>query len=792
MIRLEMLGRVPSAQAKRAALLAYLTLARPRGEHRRDTLLALLWPELSAGRARAALRQALHALRKEVEAGVLCSNGTEGIGVDPAHLACDVWELDSAAAHGDHDRVLALFQGELLAGLFVSDAPAFEHWLDAERSRVRDVVRRSAWLAADEALVAGDAGRVVTIVRFAVGLSTFDETAIRRAMQLLASAGERAAAIALYERFAAEMLAELGAEPSGATRGVAEALRCTRDEAIAPAPVADPPARTRTSTTRRAPRAVLTAGVVLVAITAAAGIAGSVPGAMDPRRIRVDAFENASGMPALDTLAAVAATRVRDELLHVDQAQLVSRAATDDRAGTVVRGSLRHQSGEFQFHGEVVDRSTGTVLRSVSLASRDADWLVAAAADRLNAAVATALYPGWGTAVSQPPTYAGYRLFLDGMRSVKRERHDSAVAAFTRAFGADSSFTMAGLLAATELYQLKRYASAESLAVAIARHRAELPAVDARLLEWIELSLRGDRIGARGAMRAITQLVPSSDLAWLQLAIDNVETGRPADALDALDHIDRDAAFGDAWPSYWATRAEALHIAGDHEHELAVVRDGLRRHPEMRVLENYELRALAALGRVHDVEEGVRALASAPGSGGVDRATTMRQVAQELAAHGQPAAARAMYDRVRELYASASRRDSVPLATQVGLASTLFLADDRAGARAAFEALRRQYPHCLDCNGALAVLAARDGDRAFADSVASRLARARGPYLFGRQYLWQARIVAALGRVPEASRILNTAFDAGSEFDVLTHADPDLRRLRPDSIYRVFARAADR
>ena len=33
------------AQPKRVALLAYLAIARPRGFHRRDTLLALLWAE---------------------------------------------------------------------------------------------------------------------------------------------------------------------------------------------------------------------------------------------------------------------------------------------------------------------------------------------------------------------------------------------------------------------------------------------------------------------------------------------------------------------------------------------------------------------------------------------------------------------------------------------------------------------------------------------------------------------------------------------------------------------------
>ena len=53
------------AQPKRVALLVYLTIARPRGFHRRDTLLALLWPEQDEQHARWALNQALRAIMTE-------------------------------------------------------------------------------------------------------------------------------------------------------------------------------------------------------------------------------------------------------------------------------------------------------------------------------------------------------------------------------------------------------------------------------------------------------------------------------------------------------------------------------------------------------------------------------------------------------------------------------------------------------------------------------------------------------------------------------------------------------
>ncbi|TMB92803.1 MAG: hypothetical protein E6J45_01485 [Chloroflexi bacterium] len=44
-------------RSRRLALLAYLAAATPRGFHRRDSLLAVLWPELDPDHARAALRE---------------------------------------------------------------------------------------------------------------------------------------------------------------------------------------------------------------------------------------------------------------------------------------------------------------------------------------------------------------------------------------------------------------------------------------------------------------------------------------------------------------------------------------------------------------------------------------------------------------------------------------------------------------------------------------------------------------------------------------------------------------
>src|SRR5713101_7599654 len=110
MIELRMLGRLSLTSAdgrdvrallgqpRRLALLAYLAAARPQGFHRRDSLLALFSPELDQEHARAALRQALQVLRANLGAETVASRGDEEIGLDFAHISCDVAAFQRAIA----------------------------------------------------------------------------------------------------------------------------------------------------------------------------------------------------------------------------------------------------------------------------------------------------------------------------------------------------------------------------------------------------------------------------------------------------------------------------------------------------------------------------------------------------------------------------------------------------------------------------------------------------------------------------------------------------------------------
>src|SRR6266516_7669197 len=135
------------AQPRRLALLAYLAAATPRDFQRRDSLVALFWPELDQRHARAALREALHVLRGAVGHGIVTRRGDEEIGLDADRFWSDVAAFDRAVVSGTWGEAIELYRGDLLEGFFISEAPEFERWLETERSEERRVGKecRSRW-----------------------------------------------------------------------------------------------------------------------------------------------------------------------------------------------------------------------------------------------------------------------------------------------------------------------------------------------------------------------------------------------------------------------------------------------------------------------------------------------------------------------------------------------------------------------------------------------------------------------------------------------------------------------
>ncbi|HEU5041102.1 MAG TPA: BTAD domain-containing putative transcriptional regulator, partial [Gemmatimonadales bacterium] len=253
MIQLQTLGRVrlqgdrsggdagpASAQPKRLALLAYLALMSERGPVRRDTLLALFWPELGDEEARRALRQALHYLRRVVGEDVLVGAGEE-LSVSGTRFRCDAVELERLVEAGEPGPALSLYVGDFLAGFHVPDVSAdLEEWVDRTRARLRRHAATAAWTAAERAELSGDAEGAAILGRRACELEPDQEGGWRRLMTLQDRLGDRAGALRTYDELAVRLEREFDAEPSPESAEVAARLRAARSLRAATAETAGP------------------------------------------------------------------------------------------------------------------------------------------------------------------------------------------------------------------------------------------------------------------------------------------------------------------------------------------------------------------------------------------------------------------------------------------------------------------------------------------------------------------------------------------------------------------------
>lgn len=255
------------ATDKIRALLAYLAVAADK-PHRREALATLLWPEYSDTIALRNLRQSLHRLRQTLDgvdatlSAALLTVTRQTITLHSHLLQVDTaqfqQQLQEVAAH-DHqalhacDHCLATLraavdavQGAFLDGFFVEGAIAFDEWQTIQREHWQQQqleALRQLTLAYEKRQAYGLMYGFATQL---LALAPWREEAHQWAMRALAHSGQRAEALAHYERCREVLLAELGVEPSEATNTLYAQIR--RDAfaptAVQAEPIDMPPALT--------------------------------------------------------------------------------------------------------------------------------------------------------------------------------------------------------------------------------------------------------------------------------------------------------------------------------------------------------------------------------------------------------------------------------------------------------------------------------------------------------------------------------------------------------------------
>ncbi|HUL65683.1 MAG TPA: BTAD domain-containing putative transcriptional regulator [Burkholderiaceae bacterium] len=227
--RLVLAGDARELERKDAALLALLAIEGPTARAR---AAGLLWPDVDDDAARNNLRQRLHRLRKRAGRDLVLARQ------DVLRLADDVGrdvprDLTRAGDGGA--------SGDLLGTLMYDDCSDLNDWVAAARARHRTAHRDA--LAAAAARFEHE-GRIAQALRLAEQLLIEDpllEHAHRRVMRLHYLRGDRAAALAAFQRCRDVLARELAAAPGKETIGLAALIEASGRLATAtaaPTPVA--------------------------------------------------------------------------------------------------------------------------------------------------------------------------------------------------------------------------------------------------------------------------------------------------------------------------------------------------------------------------------------------------------------------------------------------------------------------------------------------------------------------------------------------------------------------------
>jgi TolB-like protein/DNA-binding SARP family transcriptional activator/Flp pilus assembly protein TadD len=567
-------------QPRRLALLVYLALVAPRGFHRRDKLLGLFWPEHDSARARNALSQALHVLRRGIGGELLVNRGDEEVGLVAAGVTCDAVAFEEAIAAGRRVEALELYRGDLLEGFFVDEvAPDLDQWVHAERERLRRVAAQAARALAAES----EAQENLPLARYwaqrSVRLAPYDEAALQCFLTILERQGDRSEALLAYEEFERRLMADLGVEPSpemeALVRGIAArkgapARRVAEPEAATMPVPAGVSRVTRSSVAwwLRSAAAVLLLALVsrgLVALGRGSAASGSIGSAEVGRSVAVLPFVNISREEDQEAFVDGMTEALLDALARVEGLKVTARTSSFSFKGKgvpvdsigralnvahVVEGSVRKSGNRLIISARLVDAENGYKLWSESYdrEMNDAFAIQEEIAQAVTQALRVKLSGQTGGPLVDVATKdrQAYELYLRGRYG--KLAAPLSTRYYEEAIGRDSQFVAAYVALASSYRELpntdpahydfdtylRKSRRAIDRALELDPSKAEARAALGEMLYTTEWDFAGGEREVRQAIR----LNPNYSAAYSDLAQILVHSGRTKEGLASIRHAE--------------------------------------------------------------------------------------------------------------------------------------------------------------------------------------------------------------------------------------------------------------
>ena len=532
--------------------------------------------------------------------------------------------------------------------------------------------------------------------------------------------------------------------------------------------------------------------------------------ALESKRIVVAVFENQTGDRSLDPLGRMASDWITQGLSRMGGLEVVPSTsvlvaqppgspapahrdplralAEDTGASIVVSGSYYLQGQTLYFQAKVSDAVRGALLYALDPAS-GAVATPLEAIDNLRRGVMGALAAAlerrsgitWGE--QRPPNYEAYREFMAGFELFFTDNPES-LQHMERAAELDPNF-VTPLLYAVYLRRVRgEWAEVETLLKRANEQRGQITPFGRYFLDG-ETAWIFHRYGeGLQAIRSARELAPRDPLANLWIGYLAIQANRPGEAVAVFSSFPKQPWGGHSLGAAWVGRyCDALHMLGRHQDELAEARHGREQFAEDSDVRGSEISALAALGRLDEVQRALREIEAAPVRGWT-LADAMLVAARELRAHGHRQESVALAEGAVAWHRERPREALVTRDGQRELAWALFWAERWGDSRLVYETLVAGGSREPGDLGMVGVLAARTGDRATATRISSELEHLTGARLFGDHTYYRAGIAATLGDKERAVALLREAFTQGQAFGITVHSSLLFESL---SQYRPFA-----
>ena len=203
---------------KPLALLVYLHCSHARLVSR-EHLLDIFWADLDRAAALHGLRQLVWRLRRLLGPAAIVTRGSE-VGLDAA-LDCDRDAFLAALDRGDPADAVACYQGPFFPEFAAPGGAAFEHWAEAERTRLRRLFTRAAEQQVRRHLAESRFRDGQALARRLIDQDAPEESAWRLLLEVHLAAGDRVQAIMEASRLR-QWLAEEERQPEPATARLLE------------------------------------------------------------------------------------------------------------------------------------------------------------------------------------------------------------------------------------------------------------------------------------------------------------------------------------------------------------------------------------------------------------------------------------------------------------------------------------------------------------------------------------------------------------------------------------------